>query len=206
MPPLTSAAAVATAWFALRAVLWITACVLLADLITGMVHWAEDHYGDPAWPILGQLVFAPNLEHHEKPRAFLAGGWWGANWPQIILAVAVAGGTAAVGWLTWQLALVLTLLANANTVHQWAHMTVKETPRLVGWMQRMRLIQDRIHHGGHHGGRRDTAYCALTPWVNPVVDRIGLWRAIEAVIKCTTGVKPRVDACVARREQAARAR
>ncbi len=26
---------------------------LAADLATGAVHWWEDRYGDPAWPVIG---------------------------------------------------------------------------------------------------------------------------------------------------------
>ena len=44
--------------------------VLLADLISGIVHWFEDTYGDPNWPIIGLTVMLPNILHHEDPLKF----------------------------------------------------------------------------------------------------------------------------------------
>ena len=37
---------------------------LAADLVTGMVHWWEDRYGDPTWPVIGPLIVEPNIRHH----------------------------------------------------------------------------------------------------------------------------------------------
>ena len=44
--------------------------ILLADFITGHVHWWEDAYGNPNWKFLGlgKYVVLPNLEHHKYPR------------------------------------------------------------------------------------------------------------------------------------------
>ena len=48
--------------------LTIVACIFAADLITGLVHWWEDTYGDPDWPVIGEHVVRPNIEHHEFPQ------------------------------------------------------------------------------------------------------------------------------------------
>lgn len=39
----------------------IILCVLVADFLTGLVHWWEDAYADPRWPWpWGLLVAQPN--------------------------------------------------------------------------------------------------------------------------------------------------
>jgi ubiquitin-conjugating enzyme E2 variant len=105
---------------ALAIVLWIPACVLLAELLCALIHWWEDRYANPAWPLIGPWIAAPNQRHHREQRAFLANGWWRANEVQIVAALAVVSAAALAGFWSWQLGLVTLLAANANTVHQWA--------------------------------------------------------------------------------------
>lgn len=37
----------------------ILLCVLMADFLSGLFHWAEDSYGKPEWPIIGTTIIAP---------------------------------------------------------------------------------------------------------------------------------------------------
>lgn len=184
---------------ALRVVAWIAACVLIADLISGLIHWAEDRYGSEHWWLVGPLIIAPNLLHHDQPRAFLVNGWWKANDLQLIAGAALLAIAGLAGVLTWQLALIVVLAAHINTVHQWAHRSPAENGRLITALQRTGLLQSRADHGRHHGGRRDSHYCALTGWLNPLLERIRLWRGLEAAIAALTGQQPRIDPTVAAR-------
>ena len=43
--------------------------VVLADFVSGFVHWAEDSWGSPSTPFIGKSVIEPNLRHHARPRA-----------------------------------------------------------------------------------------------------------------------------------------
>ena len=40
--------------------------------------------------------------------------------------------------------------------------------RVISLLQDCRLVQSRAHHGRHHGGDRNTHFCTVTPWLNPV--------------------------------------
>lgn len=55
---------------ALRNVLYVMAAFLLADFVTGVFHWWEDRYGNPAWPVIGKLVVEPNILHHARNEKF----------------------------------------------------------------------------------------------------------------------------------------
>lgn len=52
------------------ALLYISSAYFVAELLTGIIHWLEDRYGNPDWPIIGPHVIAPNVYHHKSPFAF----------------------------------------------------------------------------------------------------------------------------------------
>jgi ubiquitin-conjugating enzyme E2 variant len=190
-------------WAFTRAALWVTLkvllCVAIADLLVGLVHWLEDSYGSETWPLIGATVIAPNLLHHAKPRAFLANTYWQIINYQAIAGIAVLAAAWALGCCPPELVLVIVLAVNANEFHRWAHRTRAENGRLISFLQDCKLIQSRAHHGRHHGGLRNTHYCAITPWVDHALDRLRVWRALETAIQTLTGATPRLDPAVAAR-------
>ncbi|MBA3686443.1 MAG: hypothetical protein H0W72_14575 [Planctomycetes bacterium] len=187
----------------LRIIWRVTLCFLIADLIVGLVHWLEDGYGSPDWPLIGAAVIAPNLLHHAQPRAFLAKSWWRSADLQVVAGALILGTAALVGWFSAELLLIVVLVVNANEIHKWAHRTRTENGRLITFLQEWKLIQGRAHHGRHHGGERNSHYCSVTAWVNPLVERVGLWRGLERLITRLTGTLPRIDpAVLARRARA----
>lgn len=155
--------------------------MLLADFLTGLFHWLEDRYGCENWPVLGRLVIAPNRLHHEQPLVFTRSGFVARNWT-----CAVAAGLIALPLLlafgpsVW-LAVAFVCGALANEWHFWAHCpdrapTIAHVLRMVG------LSQSRRHHARHHAAPNDSRYCVLTCWLNPWLDRIGLWFALERLL------------------------
>lgn len=170
--------------------LWqILACVLAADVITGLVHWWEGTYGDPDWPLLGREVIRPNLVHHEKPTLFVTmGDAWTRNYQLIGLACGATLVATLAGYSTWQLLLTVWLAAAGNEVHAWAH--VRPRSRLARWLQETALVQTPHQHAKHHRAPYDSNYCTLTNVANPVLEALRFWRRLEAVIAFTTGIKP----------------
>ena len=172
---------------------WVLAIVSMADFICGFVHWLEDNYGGKETPIIGAAIIAPNRLHHNKPRAFITKSWWQSAKIQImaslfVLAVALWG-----GWFSWGLLLLVVLATNGNEVHKWSHRTRAENGRLITWLQNSAIVQTRRHHAHHHRGMRNSHYCSITNWVNPILDRSGFWRVLEFCIYKMTGVLPRVE-------------
>lgn len=174
-----------------KTLLQVTGCVALADLLVGTVHWWEDAYAKAEWPVLGKLVAEPNLLHHRDPRAMTRQSWWKNVDITVYLGGAILVAAALFHHLSWQLALVVTLAAFTNLIHRWAHQNEAENGPIITWFQRTGLIQSRLQHATHHRWPRESHYCALTNYVNPVVERIHLWQGLEWVVEATTGVQRR---------------
>ena len=169
---------------------WVLIVVSFADLISGLVHWWEDSYGQEQWPIIGSAIIAPNRLHHVRPRAFLQNSWWKSSRYQVVAGIAVVVVALWAGWLGWKLILFVVVAANANEVHKWSHRTQAENGRLISWLQAWGVIQNRRQHARHHRGLRNSHYCTMTTWVNPVVETLGIWRLLEFCVCRVTGVMP----------------
>ena len=171
-------------------------CILIADFITGFVHWLEDAYGSEDWPIIGPLVIKPNILHHFQPRHFTHKNWWQSSWDLVALWGVVLLVAWGLGVLTWHLWLIAALGANANQIHKWSHRTPRENGRLIFRLQRWHIIQTPRHHAGHHTNPKNSRYCVITNLLNPVLDRMNLWAALEQVIFRITGCRRRIDPSV----------
>lgn len=171
----------------------LLATVLLADLVAGLVHWAEDAYARPDSRHFGRIA-VDNLVHHARPREFLARSWWQSSRDLVLAGLVVLALAAATGLLTGWVVLFVVLAANANQVHKWAHSSRRELPAPVYWLQRLRLLQTPRHHALHHRGARDSHYCVLTNLLNPVLEALRFWTALEWLVLRTTGVRRRNDA------------
>lgn len=155
----------------------LVACLLVADLLTGFAHWFEDTYGLPSWPIIGKLVIEPNIEHHRNPTFMVTmGSLVDRNLQSLIAAAAVIGGCWLAGWLPWQLCAVAVFASLGNEVHAWAHGGGNAATRM---LQEMAIVTTPQHHKRHHRPPYDRAFCVLTNVVNPVADRLRLWRGLE---------------------------
>lgn len=162
-------------------------CVLVADFITGVVHWWEDCYGLPTWPILGKLVIEPNIDHHRNPG--LMGHMTGIvtrNYQSVLLFAAVAIVAHAFGLLCWQLVAVGVVASFGNEVHLWSH---RGGNRFVKFLQDACLIQRPEQHAKHHKAPFDAYYCTLTNLTNAVLERVRFWRLAEAFV-ALFGVRP----------------
>jgi plasmanylethanolamine desaturase len=188
---------VGAAWWLPLAIL---AAGAVADLMSGIVHWAADTWGRESWPVVGPRVLRPFRVHHVNPDDMLGRGFLDLNGDVALLALPLLGAawltplesvgqqvTAAffTAWGAWALP--------TNQVHQWAHHP--RPPRLVRWLQRARLILPPAVHRVHHAAPYATSYCITTGWCNPWTSRIGLFTALERLVTALTGLEPRQDEC-----------
>jgi len=172
----------------------IIICVLVADFITGFVHWLEDTYGVPTWPFgIGKNVIEPNIVHHENPTKMTMSGILSRNYQTAIPALLI---TLVIwclyGWaFTWPIGLTL-LLAGClgNEVHSWNHTPREKLPKWIIFLQDTCIIQTRKQHAIHHKKPYDKYYCTLTNITNAVLELLGFWKRLEwAVAKCGIQVK-----------------
>ena len=65
--------------------------LFLADLMSGVVHWLEDTYGNPNWKFLGlgKHVVVPNLVHHYRQRDLIKGNWFDRIWTSAVFLLIV---------------------------------------------------------------------------------------------------------------------
>lgn len=156
---------------------------LLADFLSGVLHWIEDRFGPGRthWPVLGPLVFAPNLAHHARPAEFLQAGFIARNWTTwAVVAPMVALLAFAFGSQPWIWS-AATAGAMANEIHAWAHRKTIAP----GWAQRLQatgLLQSPRHHAVHHVPDHRRHYCIISDWLNPMLDHFEFWHSIEQLL------------------------
>lgn len=166
----------------------VVVCWLVADWVTGIVHWWEDTYGDPNWPILGPNVIEANIRHHESPTLFVtACNTLCRNRQPLGLLAAWVALLWACGWLWWAPVLAGLFASIGNQTHAWAHV---RGPAWVRVLQKMGILQTPQQHAEHHKPPYDRAYCALGNIMNPLLDASRFFRGVEWLVQATMGVKP----------------
>ncbi len=184
-----------TAYTSLRAALAVAGGLFFADFVSGLFHWFEDRFGDPKWPVLGATIRA-NQEHHFKPRAFLEGSFLARNKEVFALGALFLAAFTALGWLNLFTGTAVAFGMFANEFHRAAHRVPQENGRLFTVLQKTGLMQSFMHHAHHHRQGKDSHYCVMTNYVNPVLERIAFFPALEKVVLVTTGAAPRLDESV----------
>ena len=183
---------------AIIVIVQVLAVWTLTDFLSGVFHWLEDTYGKPTWPIVGRHVTKPNILHHYVPRAFVTNSWFLSSRLLLAICTAIVAITLALGVFNWMIALSMVLGVNANQVHKWSHRSRRENGSVVTLLQRLHLVQSSAHHQQHHLRGKDSTYCVLTSFLNPVLDGLGFWRGAEWVIQRVFGVVRRDDEVMAR--------
>ncbi len=175
--------------------------VLVADAITGLVHWACDTWGDEDTPWIGESVIRSFHQHHATPLAMLDHDWIDVNGQPAAgacLGFAVMTLPPLDVWLGAHPLLYAGFVslglvgAAANQLHQWSHDPAP--PRLVRRLQRRGWILSPHRHGRHHRAPHESDYCITSGWLNPPLDAIGFWRALERGVTRLSGAEPRAAA------------
>jgi ubiquitin-conjugating enzyme E2 variant len=174
------------------AVIYVIAAWLVADMISGVVHWWEDRYGNPEWPILGTFVVKPNIRHHLSPRELAGLGYWERNWTTILPALIAASAFYACGWTF--AATVAAMVSQANEVHAWSH---RRCSRPVRGLQLLGVLCSPEQHSEHHRRPFDRNYCTMSDWMNPLLSAFGVWEALEYCVFVGIGVRPREERATA---------
>lgn len=171
---------------------------LAADVGTGFVHWLFDTWFRVATPLVGQVFVRTFREHHVDPLAITRhdfvetnGSNCLATLPVLVTALIVPAKTPSWHALsTWLVTLAVGVFLT-NQFHQWAHM--RDAPRVARVLYGLRLILSPEHHARHHAAPFDTHYCITTGWMNGPLDRLGAFRAAEALIQRISGIGPRAE-------------
>ena len=172
------------------------ATVFAAEFIAGMVHWFEDAYIRDHTPLVGRLIGHPNTVHHHYPRFMTRHGWWQSSWELVVLATVLVMAAWFGGWLNWQVWLFAILAANANEFHKWEHRTRKENGRIISFLQDIKILQTSKHHARHHTDPKNSHYCTMTNFLNPVLDHVRFWDRLEWFLAKTIHVHRQPDTSI----------
>lgn len=168
----------------------VVAGYLVADLLSGIVHFLADNFGSPETPFVGQGFVLPFRQHHVDPLGITRHGFFIANGnnalvclpiliPVALFAPVSSSPTAyhaGVFTFTMLLAVFLT-----NQTHKWAHM--ETVPRPVAWLQRAGVILSKEHHDVHHTSPFDTHYCITVGAWNRLFERYRIFDRLERAIR-----------------------
>ncbi|MBD3770717.1 MAG: hypothetical protein IE925_11265 [Rhodobacterales bacterium] len=166
-----------------------------ADFISGVIHWLEDRYGNPKWPVIGHTI-RENQQHHFTPRSFLNGTLWTRNREVLAIGIAFLAAFWAFDLLNAFTVSAVIFGVMSNEVHASAHRSPQENGRLITALQKTGLLQSHRHHAAHHRKGKDTHFCVLTNHVNPVLEGVRFFQALEAIVTRVTGIRPRPDLSV----------
>lgn len=164
----------------------------LADLLSGLIHWACDTFGTVRTPIWGPLVILAFRRHHEHPTEIFR-----ISIIENLGASAIAGclalgllhpdsqrdESASLGTLfLWQLWLGFVFFTViSNLFHRWAHLPAQRKPAWMRKLQASGLILNSERHLRHHQKPHRSDYCVLSGWANSITNRIP-WERIEAFL------------------------
>lgn len=166
---------------------------MLADLGSGVYHWAIDNYGDESTPIVGPQIEA--FQGHHK-------------WPWTITRRQFANNlhalARAVTFAVFPLELVINepsllgfvgmfsgCIMFSQQFHAWAHGTKSRLPPLVVALQEAGVLVSRSQHAAHHRPPYNNNYCIVSGMWNEVLDKYKVFEVLEMMVYFRLGVRPR---------------
>jgi ubiquitin-conjugating enzyme E2 variant len=183
---------------------WVVGGVLLgiylADLVSGLLHWAFDTWFDADIGFIRRMVLQVR-EHHIHPQrifdiSFLHDAGT-LSWIALLLTAPIYAGAllaAPNGVALFFVATVVVfdpLLVFMLVFHKCGHRP--RNPRFVRWLQASGILLSARHHMQHHAGNHDFNYCLINGWADRTLGRLGLFRGLERLIERTTGARPQRD-------------
>ncbi|PIA32972.1 hypothetical protein AQUCO_04200010v1 [Aquilegia coerulea] len=166
---------------------------LMADLVSGIFHWAVDNYGDASTPFFGYHIDA-FVYHHQKPAMITKNEFANLNFRNaqtlmfILFPIGFACNDPAI------LAFVGTFFGCAMfglQIHAWAHGNKTQLPSWVVALQRIGVLVSPIKHSLHHRPPFCNNYCMVSGVCNVFMDKLRVFEAMEVIIFGVFGVKPR---------------
>lgn len=168
---------------------------VVADFVSGFVHWLADTWGSPDLPVVGNALIRPFREHHVDQTEITRHDFVETNGNNCFISIpgAVLAALLASRSLFASAALFSLTLAvfGTNQFHKWAHM--KTPPRLARLLQRAGLILGPEHHAEHHTAPFAKHYCITAGWLNEPLYRMRFFPTLESLITAATGAIPRAD-------------
>ena len=177
---------------------------IMADFVSGFVHWMGDTWGSTEMPILGKALVRPFREHHVDQKAITRHDYIETNGNNCMVSVPVAlmcvlcpldvaGLESLAVFAVTSLGSMIFWVMMTNQFHKWAHLDEDQIPGWLKLLQRMHMVLPPAHHQIHHAAPYDTYYSITTGWLNWPLAKIGFYRHAERLITALFGLIPRKD-------------
>jgi hypothetical protein len=175
--------------------LQILVAFLLADIMGGMIHWAEDSYLD-YWvdlPILDSIA-RDNELHHYFPRSLLSYSYlehMTYTLPIVTLFLFVVYLLYPKLFFLYPYFVVTFFVFSAciNIIHRFSHLRDCETNPFLKQLQKWGIFCSHEHHSIHHI-KVDQKYCGIFEYNNYLLDALHFWRGLEYMVFLLTGLIP----------------
>ena len=173
--------------------------LFVADLSSGLAHWAFDTWFDEGHPIFHRMVLVVR-EHHIAPQAMFTYPFYADSGQLSLLATAFAAPilipisvwgqlTGLLVGVMWASVVAAVCFVFMLEFHKLGHRA--KSGRIATCLQRARLLLRPTHHWKHHRGCYDSHYCLINGWGDSLMERIDGWRMLERLIHRLTGAVPR---------------
>lgn len=177
---------------------------IMADFISGFVHWLADTWGATNLKVIGPALIRPFREHHVDAKAITRHDFVETNGNNCLISLwvgcicvfmplEVEGFQALLIFLMVSLGSMIFWVMMTNQFHKWSHYDEARLPRFVRLLQRAHLILPPNHHDIHHTAPFDQYYCITTGWLNWPLTKLGFFKGLERLVTLTTGMVPRAD-------------
>jgi ubiquitin-conjugating enzyme E2 variant len=182
----------------------VLAGFVMADFVSGFVHWMADTWGAADMPVLGKSLVRPFREHHVDQKAMTHHDYIETNGANCLVSLPVAAGVLFIpldvtGWVTFGLfwfvciGSMVFFVMWTNQIHKWSHLEPEETPLALKILQKLYLVLPAGHHQLHHKAPYDRYYCITTGWLNWPLTKLNFYRRSERLVTALFGLVPRRD-------------
>jgi len=138
---------------------------LLADLLSGLVHWALDTFGSVRTPFFGPAFIRPFREHHAEPEAMTRHDFIEVNGASCLGCLPLLGSSLFLEDFLHSLVVCTSLgILFTNQCHKWAHL--EHPPVFIKKLQTIGLILTANEHRQHHTPPYDSHFCTASGWLN----------------------------------------
>lgn len=165
---------------------------VLADLISGLVHFLGDTFGSKNTPIVGAAFIEPFRYHHIDPEDITKHGFVETNGHNCLVSIPIlmimthillkyVATSALAGFaLATSYFLVLGVFLT-NQFHKWAH--TPTPPRFIQFLQHHRIILSPNHHRIHHTSPFTRYFCITTGWLNSLLDSLNFFPLTKSLLR-----------------------
>lgn len=171
--------------------------IFIADYFIAFFHWFEDTYFSYCMkiPIISAIA-KDNEMHHYYPRDIVSYSYFENMSVTLPLSICICIIIFAISpsfFCAYKYMIIAFFILGSvsNIFHKFTHMRDCECPSIIKALQNMGVLIKSSHHKKHHD-QPSHKYGVIFPFTNYILDTIGAWRALEAMIFLMFGIKATV--------------